>query len=199
MDFENRIKKEMSEGIVRAILEDAGYRVIDSGIEKVVRELACLSGLDYANLGYPDAMAHLPDFTVMDREQTTKFLVEVKYRSQWGMDLFEEIRPQVEIFGELVLVSINANPPNERGLRYPSTFLRCCRVRYKDGCYAVQLKFQDDSGWRHYWKSVVDIKMEYPWWAMSQLDKVFTQLASDDLDSRKSLDTAINALSGILS
>nr|WP_279196851.1 hypothetical protein [Ralstonia mannitolilytica] len=35
MDFENRIKKEMTEGIVKAILEDAGYRVIDSGIEKV--------------------------------------------------------------------------------------------------------------------------------------------------------------------
>ncbi|CAJ0736137.1 hypothetical protein [Ralstonia mannitolilytica] len=59
MDFENRIKKEMTEGIVKAILEDAGYRVIDSGIEKVIRELSCMSSFEYAKLAYPDAMSRL--------------------------------------------------------------------------------------------------------------------------------------------
>jgi len=57
MSFANRIKKEMTEGIVRALLEDAQYRVIDSGIEKVLRELSCLSAMEYKALGYPDAMA----------------------------------------------------------------------------------------------------------------------------------------------
>lgn len=82
--FSDRIKKEMTEGIVRAILEDAHYRVIDSGIEKVLRELSCLSAVEYKKLGYPDAMSNLPDFTVMNRDQTTKQLVEVKYRSNWS-------------------------------------------------------------------------------------------------------------------
>jgi hypothetical protein len=36
MDFSNRLKKEMSEGIVRAVLEDAGYLVTDFGIEKLI-------------------------------------------------------------------------------------------------------------------------------------------------------------------
>ncbi|MBU9391491.1 hypothetical protein KTE71_28780, partial [Burkholderia multivorans] len=45
MSFTSRIKKEMTEGIVRAILEDAQYRVIDSGIEKVLRELSCLTSV----------------------------------------------------------------------------------------------------------------------------------------------------------
>ena len=198
MEFENRIKKEMTEGIVRAILEDAGYRVIDSGIERVIRELSCMSGIDYLTLGYPDAMSHLPDFTVMDREQTQKLLVEVKYRSQWGKELFEEIRKQVEIFGELVLVSINADPPNHKGYNVPSTYLRCCRVRCLNGVYEVQLKFEKDNKWSHYWRKFDDLPEESLWWAMSPLEKVFGLLANRELDAQKSLKSAIQALSGIL-
>jgi hypothetical protein len=67
MSFPSRIKKAMTEGIVRATLEDAHYRVIDSGIEKVLRELSCLNSVEYAALGYPDAMSHLPDFTQSTR------------------------------------------------------------------------------------------------------------------------------------
>ncbi|WP_254170748.1 hypothetical protein [Ralstonia sp. B265] len=188
----------MTEGIVKAILEDAGYRVIDSGIEKVIRELSCMSSFEYAKLAYPDAMSRLPDFTVMTKDQDDKFLVEVKYRSKWGKDLFEEIRPQVEIFGELVLVSINADPPNHKGLYYPSTYLRCCRVRYQDEKYSVQLKYEDDQVWRHYWKAVDELKEDSLWWAMSQLDKVFPLLKDRKLDAQNSIDSAIKALSGIL-
>ncbi|WP_104565282.1 hypothetical protein [Ralstonia mannitolilytica] len=60
MDFENRIKKEMTEGIVKAILEDAGYRVIDSGIEKIIRELSCMSSFEYAKLpNATDGLMHV--------------------------------------------------------------------------------------------------------------------------------------------
>jgi ABC-type uncharacterized transport system substrate-binding protein len=34
MEFENRIKKEMTEGIVRALLDDACYCAIEYGMEK---------------------------------------------------------------------------------------------------------------------------------------------------------------------
>lgn len=37
MEFENRIKKEMPEGIARAVLDYAGYRVIKCGVEKTAR------------------------------------------------------------------------------------------------------------------------------------------------------------------
>lgn len=53
MSFTSRIKKEMTEGIVRAILEDAQYRVIDSGIEKVLRELSCLTSAEYGGSWLP--------------------------------------------------------------------------------------------------------------------------------------------------
>ncbi|WOE76277.1 hypothetical protein [Alterisphingorhabdus coralli] len=69
MDISSRIKKEMSEGIVRAIFEDAGYRVIDSGIEKFIREISVLTINEYKSLNYPDPMNSLPDFIIMDRDQ----------------------------------------------------------------------------------------------------------------------------------
>jgi hypothetical protein len=203
MNFEGRVAKEMTEGIVKAILEDAGYRVIDSGIEKLIRELSCLSNLEYGALNYPAAMRRLPDFTVMNREQTEKFLVEVKYRSQWGMSLLQEVREQVELFGELVLVSVNAKPDNKLNLYLPSTYLRCCRLRMRDSQYQVQLKYENDQGWNHYWKAVDELQAEAYldatlWWGMSPLDRVFTLLEEDRMETRQVLYKAIQSLSGIL-
>ena len=98
MKFQSRIKKELTEGIVRAILDDAGYRVIDSGIENLLRELECLTALEYAGLDYPKAMRALPDLVVMNREQTAKYLVEIKYRTGWSLTVFDDIKEQVDIF-----------------------------------------------------------------------------------------------------
>lgn len=203
MNFESRVAKEMTEGIVKAILEDAGYRVIDSGIEKVIRELSCLSGVEYKNLNYPDAMSRLPDFTVMNQAQTEKYLVEVKYRSHWGKELFDSMREQVRLFEELVLVSINAEPDNKLDICVPSTYLRCCRLRYQNDTYQIQMKYENDETWNHYWRSFNDlVEKDYSddklWWGMSPLEKVFTELSANPIDSQRVLFSAIKALSGIL-
>jgi hypothetical protein len=73
-----------------------------------------LSAVEYPSLGYPDAMSHLPDFTVMNREQTSKQFGEVKYRTHWGKNLFDDVREQVRLFGEIVLVSVNARAKDPR-------------------------------------------------------------------------------------
>ena len=200
MSFSNRIKKEMTEGIVRAILEDAQYRVIDSGIEKVLRELSCLSGAEYAALGYPDAMSRLPDFTVMDRAQSSKQLVEVKYRTTWDKSLFDEVQEQVRIFGEIVLVSVNANAPDPNGLNYPSRFLRCCRLKMDGGVYKVELntKIQGTNNFSTSWQSVQSLKNteSWLWWAMRPLHEVFVQLKEES--NKDTLTLAVKALKGIL-
>lgn len=195
MTFANRIKKEMTEGIVRALLEDAQYRVIDSGIEKVLRELSCLSATEYKALGYPDAMSRLPDFTVMNREQTTKRLVEVKYRSTWCEDVFEEVKEQVRIFGELVLISVNAKAEDPRRFNGPSRFLRCCRLRFEGDTYMVQYRSNCGS---LVWKPVDSIKnsSQWLWWSMLKLPEVFPQLSEDK--NRDTLLEAVSALAGIL-
>ncbi|MHC6051562.1 hypothetical protein ACYT84_07290 [Ralstonia solanacearum] len=199
MSFTSRIKKEMTEGIVRAILEDAQYRVIDSGIEKVLRELSCLSSVEYGVLGYPDAMSHLPDFTVMNREQTTKQLVEVKYRTDWGKTLLEEVENQVRIFGEIVLVSVNAKAPNPNGQNLPSRFLRCCRLKYDGGIYKVELNRQkkEDKSIYQVWEPVKALNDgTWLWWAMRPLHEVFSQLKEDS--NKDTLFHAVEALAGIL-
>ncbi|HEX7732610.1 MAG TPA: hypothetical protein VF415_08185 [Rhodanobacter sp.] len=197
MSFSNRIKKEMTEGIVRAILEDAHYRVIDSGIEKVLRELSCLSGAEYGALGYPDAMSHLPDFTVMNREQTTKQLVEVKYRSAWDKDLFEEVREQVRIFGEIVLISVNAKAEDPNGYGHPSRFLRCCGLKIDGGTYMVHLNRKEGDAIVPEWRPVSGLKDgSWLWWAMMPLHQKFPQLNEDN--NKDILSTAVQALAGIL-
>ena len=50
MEFENRIKKEMTEGIVRALLDDAGYRAIEYGVEKTAREVTPMTREEYLRL-----------------------------------------------------------------------------------------------------------------------------------------------------
>lgn len=195
MEFLNRIKKEMTEGIVKAILEDAGYRVIDSGIEKVIREISCLSASEYKNLTYPEAMQNLPDFTVMNREQTEKFLVEVKYRADWGIDLLEEVREQVKQFGEIVLVSVNAKASDPKNVNSPSRYIRCCALKYDAGQYKAELCNKDGIV---AWESVHELKNteKWLWWAMLPMHKKFTQMREDKNSS--TLYSSIKALSGIL-
>lgn len=194
MDFLNRIKKEMSEGIARAIFEDAGYRVIDSGIEKVLRELSCLSTIEYHALGFPNAMNLLPDFTVMTRDQDKKFLVEVKYRSHWSKSIFDEVRDQVAVFGEMILVSVNATAEDPKGYNLPTRFIRCCSLRLHNGVYQVELRAQNRE---QAWFPVDEVNDgAHLWWKMSYLSEKF-ELLSETKNS-KTLTLAVGALEGIL-
>jgi hypothetical protein len=195
--FEDRIKKEMTEGIVRAILEQAGYRVIDSGIEKFYRELSCLSANEYSNLAYPSALRKLPDFTVMDKNQTEKYLVEVKYRSDWNVSVFSDALDQVKLFGEIVLVSIYANAPDPNEYNSPARFIRCCRVRYLNDRHEIQVnEFSKKTSLT--WKPLSELS-DNPalWWAMPKLYEVFS-LIEKDSKQIKTFEAAINAISGIL-
>ena len=196
LSFANRIKKEMTEGIVRALLEDAGYRVIDSGIEKVIRELSCMPVLEYKGLSYPKAMSLLPDFTVMDRDQENKFLVEVKYRRDWSKEIFTEVQDQVRLYGELVLVSINASAPDMKGYKdSPHRYLRCCRLKYVEDDYQVQ--YRDNNGVLAF-RSVAGMTNteHWLWWSMLKLPEVFTQLS--ETKNSATLFQSVKALAGIL-
>ena len=110
MNFENRLKKELTEGVIRAILIDSGYRLIDSGIENIIREVTCLTAFEYSGLDIPKAIRSMPDFIVLDKEQKNKYLVEVKYRQKWDRAIFDEIEEQVKIFNEIILVYFNSAP-----------------------------------------------------------------------------------------
>lgn len=194
MEFRNRLKKELTEGVIRALLIDAGYRVIDFGIENQIREIVCMPALEYLNLGFPSAIRAMPDMVVMDRNQTNKELVEIKYRNGWTLDLLHEIRDQVFTFQSLVLVCLNASPEiPETTTPSPSTYLRACRLKHEDGIYQAEMR----SAGRTYW-TPVDHLGSHPgqWWGLSPMQEVFPQM--NDRSEERTLTSAINSLRGII-
>lgn len=194
MDFSNRIKKEMSEGVIRAILVDAGYRVIGLGIENVIREAECLTALEYAGLDFPRAMKSLPDLLVMNKEQTEKHLVEIKYRSNWNASIFDEIEDQVHLFKQIVLVYLNSKPPLGEGTTpSPSSYLRCCLVRSNNNVIEVQLHSHDTVRWIPREKLGEHAGQ---WWGLQRIQDILPRVG--DSKEEKTLMKAVEALQGIL-
>lgn len=197
MEFLDRIKKEMSEGIVKAILEHHGYRVIDTGIEKVIREVSCLPQDLYLTLGFPEALRRLPDFVVMNVDQTHKILVDVKYRSSWSNDLLfdERTLAQLEYFKNITLIVINSIPPDPKTMKEhkpTGAYIRCVQLKHELGKNFVN--------WRNNYNGWVEIdknKLEkFQWFSTHYLWEVFKNIPStDEGDIIKS---SVMALSGII-
>jgi hypothetical protein len=196
MDFEGRIKKEMTEGIVRAILDDAGYRVIDYGLEKTVREVTPMSLQEVMRLALPNVMRNAPDLFVLDRDQSRKWLVEIKYRSNWNRAVLESLEAQVREYEEIVLVSVFANAPTLRKMHkeLPSRYLRCCRLRYRNDRFEVEIgKDRKTFAWEPV-ASVPDDRLL--WWKMRPIQELFPQIG--ERAEGRTLINAITAIRGIL-
>ena len=151
MEFSNRIKGTVSEALLQAILEDAGYRIIALGVEEILREVKPLRVQQYVELNLPEVVCRLPDFFVADRDLTQWWLMEVKYRRRWEqarIDLESELVSQLRHFSPLhVLICVaesgqtnESNPPawfriatleldasNRVAIRYPSGSLGLLR------------------------------------------------------------------------
>ncbi|KFX11374.1 hypothetical protein [Pectobacterium betavasculorum] len=199
MDFLNRIKKEMSEGIVKAILENYGYRVIDTGIEKVIREISFLPKEAYVELEFPQAMRKLPDYVVMNKNQDKKLLIDVKYRSMWDGSLLldKEVKEQVELFRKIILVVINGQPPAPpvgRTSHNPIAYIRCVVLAKRNDClYVKKRQVHADDDW-------IEINEKntrnFNWFATHTLGEVFP-LITDEYNN-EIIKLSVEALSGII-
>ncbi|WP_371180701.1 hypothetical protein [Xanthomonas sacchari] len=193
MDFNNRVKKELTEAVVRAILVDAGYRVLDFGIESQIREIECLSALEYLGLDFPAALRSLPDLLVMDREQTQKQLVEVKFRTGWDKNLLLNIEDQVRMFNSMVLIYLNTQPQLNGRDPSPSSYLRCCQLRISSDVYQVEVLH----GAEFLWRDVAQLGVhEGQWWGLRRLQDVFPKIIGRA--EAQSLQTAINSIKGLI-
>lgn len=202
MDFENRVKKELAEGVIRAVLVDAGYRVLDFGIESQIRELECLTKLEYFGLDFPKALKAMPDMVVMDREQSVKYLVEIKYRSGWSRELLDEVEEQVRLFKEVTLIYLNSAPElpvekeekkQENKALWPSSYLRCCRLRWREEVYEAEVRFNAAVKWI----AVSDLGDHAgQWWGLRPMQDVFGHILKRK--EEKTLIHAINAVRGII-
>ena len=120
MDFKNRLKGSLTQALVKALLEDAGYRTIPLGVEVVIREVSVLSLRDYRGLELPQVLRKMPDYFVADDEISKAWLVEVKYRKVWNDEvrrkLGEQILEQVNVWKPLfltVLLGNSVKPDND--------------------------------------------------------------------------------------
>jgi hypothetical protein len=80
MLFSNRLKGGITQALVRALLQDGGYRIVPLGIEEVVREVTVLPPPIYLALGLPALMRSMPDFLVAQADMQRCWLIEVKYK-----------------------------------------------------------------------------------------------------------------------
>ncbi len=196
MDFEGRIKKEMTEGIVRAILDDAGYRVIDYGLEKTVREVTPMSLQEVMRLALPSAVRNAPDLFVLEQDQSCKWLVEIKYRSQWDRAVLESLEAQVREYEEIVLISVFANAPTLKKItkQLPSRYLRCCRLRYRNDRFEVEVgKDRKTFTWEPVASVPDDTRL---WWKMRPIQEIFPRIG--ERAEGRTLINALLAIRGIL-
>lgn len=194
MQFANRVKKELTEAVTRSILVDAEYRVIDFGLESQIRELECLTALEYFGLDFPVALRSMPDLLIMDRDQTQRHLVEIKYRNGWSTDIFSEIEEQVRMFKELVLVYFNSSPQIQPDKTpSPASYLRACRLKHDGVSYQAELIHNGDV----LWLPVNSLGAhDGQWWGLRPLQSIFGKI--EERRQTGTLTTAIDALRGII-
>lgn len=194
----DRLKKEMSEGVVRAILEHSGYVVTDSGIEDLIPAYSRRCHDTPHRRRFPAAMRKLPDF-VVNADDGTEELVEVKYRSEWSCDLFAELDEQVSLLGELTLISINATADDPKSLGMSlSRYVRCCRLRFANGAVEAELAPDDYKASRTFeWSRIDDLSNNAGlWWRMARLTERFPAVRMPA--NVGILSEAVAAISGIL-
>ena len=198
MDFENRLKRELSQGVLKCILEDCGYRVIPLGIEAVIREIACLDKETYKNLDFSDAVRFLPDFCILDQNLKHKLIVEVKYRWDWDGNILKEVINQVRMFKDIILVVFIGDPP---AVRYtmPSTYVRCCKM-YMSEQNQVCAEVKDTNGGDTIKTKAIFVEEEdlskLSWWDLIILQNYFSDLKKSK--EEESLVKAIKSIQGIL-
>lgn len=198
MDFENRLKRELSQGVFKCLLEDCGYRVIPLGIEAVIREIACLDKEAYKNLDFSDAVRFLPDFCIIDQNLKHKFIVEVKYRWDWDGNILKEVFNQVRMFKDIILVVFIGNPPDRYAKQpSPSTYVRCCKM-YMNEQNKVCAEVKESKGGDTIKTIFVEEEdlSELNWWNLRILQNYFPDLKNSK--EEESLVKAIKSISGIL-
>ena len=83
MEFESKLKGNLTEAVASTLFENAGYRVVPLGIEKVVREVSTLDQKSYSKLELSQTLRLMPDLLITEVDMNKAWLVEVKYRRKF--------------------------------------------------------------------------------------------------------------------
>lgn len=176
MDFTNRLKGNITQGLLETLLEDVKYRIVPLGIEEVVREVKSIDPESYLRMGLSKTLRRLPDFFVALPDLSQSWLVEVKYRKQWNERtrdaLGADIREQIEQWQPVHLVIFLGE--SARTYDTPSSRLGVCKLVCRDDQLGVLRKVREggliDRG---RWVEQFDPWNTVTWDSMSRFQDVF--------------------------
>ena len=183
MEFKNRLKGKVTETLIEALLEAAGYRIIPLGVEEVVREVTTLNYEEYKALNLSKNLRSLPDFLVTDSNMSKNWLVEVKYRKAWNdntaSSLASDLADQVSTWGPLQLVVFLSG--SDGSVSIPSSIVRTTKLVMSDGKVCVHKREAQYEGSGFDAKVIGHEDKYYPlenikWGSLSRVQDVFSQL-----------------------
>lgn len=129
LPFDNKLKGNITQVILKTLLEDVGYNVVPFGVEEVFREIKELEKEQVIEL--PTTLRKMPDFIVINQDKTKVFMVEVKYRKKWDEDtkqeLSETLIPQLQTWNP-IYVMMFIGEIDEKLTKYPARFARIAKV-----------------------------------------------------------------------
>jgi hypothetical protein len=180
MQFANRIKGSVTQALLRALLEDGGYRIVPFGIEEVWRDLSLLNEAEYTALKLPRTLRQLPDFFVASQSFKKTWLVEVKYRKEWSDEvrdaLGRRLKDQVANWSPLYLMMFLGTPA-KRNVAAPSSWMGVLRLELdQDQLVARSLDGATTTKWN-----------EVTWATFSKIQNVFTTLSDHSKWSEQTL------------
>ncbi|MHB1056355.1 MAG: hypothetical protein ACYC0F_00555 [Rhodanobacter sp.] len=189
MDYQNRLKGAVTQSLVRSLFAQAGLTVVPLGIEETIREVSDLPLDQYMRLDLPTALRKLPDFFTTNRERTTHWLVEVKYRRQWNEAVREELGQvlthQVATWDPLVVFIFVGETPSQ--FDQPSSWVRAAQLKLDDG----ELKFRPHGGGDYLsWSQATFINLQ-------RVQDVFPQLNDTHLWASSALHLTLDISRGL--
>lgn len=195
--FENRLKKELTEGVIRAVFIDAGYNVNHNGIESRFPEINRLSHKEYKELKFKGDEQYAADLAIENDADKTIENIEVKFRTKIAKELFVLIERQTHLAGPMCVAVFWASAPHRPSVKALSNrYLRCFRTRVSSKGFEIQLNCQKNSqlAWEVFNVSKFDV--EKFWWRTPTLSQIFPLLKNRSKSG--TLNQSISALSGIL-
>ena len=127
MRFASIVKGQLTQSLIKALFERAGYRVTRFGIEELFYEIVRLEKEQYLQLGLPKQLRYLPDLLIATPEVTSAFLVEVKFRrsfnQQTSSELYHILRRQFSYWPSARCVLLISEPCSQGG-RFHQDYIR---------------------------------------------------------------------------
>lgn len=133
MEFKNIVKGQITQTLVKTLLERAGYRVERFGVEELFNEVIHLDKEEYKKLSLPDSLRKLPDLLVADSDLQNAWLLEVKFRKRLtkksAHELHQTLKEQFQHWPEaiaLVIIAEHHNKwsTNNGGNRFVQDYMR---------------------------------------------------------------------------